>query len=283
MKRFRLNNKGFAMAGVLYPLLILFLMLLLGSLGTLASRKLILDKAKKEAQQTLNDRNTYHYVSDGLVAYYDGYIGPEKVGNDFVWKDQSSAKSNGVMVGFDIKNAMTEGAMEFTGSQYVRLKKMDYNNVTIEAVVKPSDVSGTFAVVANLRNGGYGIEYYPQSHSFIFQVNVGGGYIPSSSANPYGVLTTSAGNMRYLSGSFDGKNAVFFQDGAKHTIAKPGSITAAQNNTVMMIGADPNGSQPGGNYFKGKIYSIRIYNRALTEDEVLRNYSVDKKRFAVYE
>ena len=32
---------------------------------------------------------------------------------------------------------------------------------------------------------------------------------------------------------------------------------------------------------KGKIYSIRIYNRALTEDEVKNNYIVDKARFGI--
>lgn len=32
---------------------------------------------------------------------------------------------------------------------------------------------------------------------------------------------------------------------------------------------------------KGKIYSIRIYNRALTEDEIKNNYIVDKARFGI--
>ena len=32
---------------------------------------------------------------------------------------------------------------------------------------------------------------------------------------------------------------------------------------------------------KGKIYSIRIYNRALTQDEINHNYMVDKVRFGI--
>ena len=32
---------------------------------------------------------------------------------------------------------------------------------------------------------------------------------------------------------------------------------------------------------KGKIYSIRVYNRALTQDEINHNYEMDKKRFGI--
>ena len=32
-------------------------------------------------------------------------------------------------------------------------------------------------------------------------------------------------------------------------------------------------------YFNGEIYSIRVYNRALTEDEILHNYNYDKGKF----
>ena len=32
-------------------------------------------------------------------------------------------------------------------------------------------------------------------------------------------------------------------------------------------------------YFNGEIYSIRVYNRALTEDEILHNYNYDKEKF----
>lgn len=42
------GNKGFAISGMLYALLILFLIILLLILGTLGSRKLILDKAKND-------------------------------------------------------------------------------------------------------------------------------------------------------------------------------------------------------------------------------------------
>lgn len=50
----KFNNKGFAISGMLYSSLILFLVLLLGVLSIMASRKIVLDKEKKEVMDELN-------------------------------------------------------------------------------------------------------------------------------------------------------------------------------------------------------------------------------------
>ena len=49
-----LNNKGFAISGVLYPLFILFLILILGVIGTLSAAKAVLDANKYEVINKLN-------------------------------------------------------------------------------------------------------------------------------------------------------------------------------------------------------------------------------------
>ena len=50
----KLNNKGFAISGVLYPLFILFLILILGVIGTLSAAKAVLDANKYEVIDKLN-------------------------------------------------------------------------------------------------------------------------------------------------------------------------------------------------------------------------------------
>lgn len=42
-----------------------------------------------------------------------------------------------------------------------------------------------------------------------------------------------------------------------------------------------NGYSSGRYFFKGKIYSIRLYNKRLTQDEILNNQSVDNTRFSL--
>lgn len=41
------------------------------------------------------------------------------------------------------------------------------------------------------------------------------------------------------------------------------------------------GKRKTGNAFKGKIYAIRLHNRALTNEELLQNYEIDKIRFGL--
>ena len=55
--KLRLNNKGLAVSGIIYSILILFLILIFGILGILGSRKMILDKLKNDVLEQLNQSN----------------------------------------------------------------------------------------------------------------------------------------------------------------------------------------------------------------------------------
>ncbi len=50
-----MNNKGFAVSGIIYSILILFLILIFGILSILGGRKVILDKLKNDVANELND------------------------------------------------------------------------------------------------------------------------------------------------------------------------------------------------------------------------------------
>lgn len=282
MKLFHLDNKGFAMAGVVYPLLVLFVMLLLGTLGLLASRKVLLDRTNREAADKINSSNTYEYISDGLIGYYDGYQGAEKKGDKYIWKDLSGSGNHGEMVGFDYSSTPQQGALTFTGKEYVKLPQMNYEQITLEVVMSPG-TSGTMQIVGNLESGGYALVYYNAPQALLFQVNVNGTYLIDGSKNLYGNFTNSINRMVYASGSYDNAKATFYQNGTKYEIAAAGTITKPQSNTIMTIGANSSGANASQEYFIGKIYAVRIYNRALSEDEVLHNYQVDKRRYQMFE
>jgi hypothetical protein len=94
----KLNNKGFAISGVLYPVFILFIALIFGIVGTLSSSKTLLDRIKNEIELELNGEdlnptivmvgesitlaNGYSYaLTNGISAYdYNGkQIGSERI------------------------------------------------------------------------------------------------------------------------------------------------------------------------------------------------------------
>lgn len=68
----KLNNKGFAISGILYSILILFLVILLAILGILGSRKVVLDKVKMDVFNMLNEPKEENVVIDDFkVTLYE--------------------------------------------------------------------------------------------------------------------------------------------------------------------------------------------------------------------
>ncbi len=104
--KLRLNNKGLAVSGIIYSILILFLILIFAILGILSSRKMILDKLKNDVLEQLNtattvtqspnlikilmsqynEGNTTGLVRDSTnsnIYYYTG--NNDEVSNNYLW------------------------------------------------------------------------------------------------------------------------------------------------------------------------------------------------------
>ena len=60
-----------------------------------------------------------------------------------------------------------------------------------------------------------------------------------------------------------------------------GDVTKTTKDTVFVLGVNPSGEQAMSEFFNGKIYSVRLYNRILSDEEVKYNYEIDKVRFGI--
>ena len=94
-----MNKKGFAISGIIYSLLILFLLLIFGILSIMGARKMILDKLKNEVMEELNggnsDTNKQYADNSGankpellnnmVPIYYDGTNWIVSDGNQQTW------------------------------------------------------------------------------------------------------------------------------------------------------------------------------------------------------
>ena len=49
----------------------------------------------------------------------------------------------------------------------------------------------------------------------------------------------------------------------------------------FIIGGNPLAGVGANTQLKGTIYSVRIYNRALTEEEIKQNYEIDKQKYSI--
>ena len=103
----------------------------------------------------------------------------------------------------------------------------------------------------------------------------GSGYI----AFFYGPLASNYsasndGSWVHIVGTYDGTNATIYANGVQESQAARTAIDVSTNE-IKYIGKDSNISRT----YKDQIAQPRIYNRALTASEVLRNYNSGKNTY----
>ncbi|MBD8941923.1 MAG: hypothetical protein EGR71_05270, partial [Clostridiales bacterium] len=116
----------------------------------------------------------------------------------------------------------------------------------------------------HIKNGYINAEFY-----------INGSYKAIQSLDKYEI-----GKTYVVQATYDGEEMkLYVNNKLQNTVSVTGTIGVPTNNTIVMLGSNPRGTSADGNYFKGIIYSARIYDRILTTDELYKNYNSDEKRF----
>ena len=215
----------------------------------------------------VNGYTTDDYVKDNIKLQLDGIdnIDTSK------WKNLSDNDNNGTINGATKQDT----GYYFDGSNdYVSFKQMNYDNVTVEATITPqiSD-SSERDIIVNYESGGYGL--YIKNGYICAEFYISGSYREVQSLDKYEIGKTYVVQVTY-----DGNEIkLYVNNKLQNTVSVTGTIGSATNNTVIMLGSNPSGTKAKSNYFKGTIHSARIYDRALTLEELYKNYNSDEKRF----
>ena len=101
-----MNKNGFAISGIIYSILILFLILMFGVLSILGSRKLVLDKMKNDVMNELNGEqlalenqpNAPELLDNMIPIKYDGTNWTTVVGNESWYNYNNKEWANAVVV-----------------------------------------------------------------------------------------------------------------------------------------------------------------------------------------
>ena len=226
------------------------------------------------------------YFTTGLVAQWDGIDNviadgkathsttPDKWydlsgnGNDatfsslskLVWEDDGWTNDN------DSRPAYAPSAA---------ISAMADKEFTVEFLVKPATTTTRRTFLGQYSAADFGIEHNSSSKSdggirlYYGNPDI---YAPASDIKVCQdvvssvAYTTSGGEHKlYLNGAH-----VFTKTGSAIPNGRPNS------GQQMVIGGEPS---RGGMSFRGKFYTMRIYDRALSADEVARNYRVDAARY----
>ena len=208
---------------------------------------------------------------------YDTSSEPIASGTDFIWKDLSGNNNNVALKNFnsDKNTWYSQDGILFDGiDDYGLIGKHNYSYVTVSAVVSMQSFKNSEAdIIVNYEGGGYGLNMNG-SNVYRFQTYINGAYRMIVSGAP------TLNRDYVLTGVYDGSNVLFYVDGQKlEPLSISGTISAPGSNTYLMLGANPTGQSAPSGFANMKLKNIKLYNRALTEEEVLKNYQVDAGRF----
>ena len=216
------------------------------------------------------------YITDELVAQWDGEWnigGGLHDSNTTVWKDISGHGRDLTSSSFRwIDNALDDSASN------IRLDLGDLSGefpsaITLEAVVR----------CPNFRNNGFIFDFYNHSSAGIslYTTNMASPYgiraqlRNSTGNNNTGVATVNAQYQTAVTLVWEAIGGRLYGFGS---LTFPSSSLAFTVPPVYYLLGASNGSY---NNFRGFVYSLRVYNRGLTDQEILANYMVDKQRFGL--
>ena len=213
--------------------------------------------------------NLSNYVQDGLILHLDG---KEKGNNAGKWTDVKNGyqyTNNGAT--FNSDHVYFDGVDDY-------LQGANPSNNAMPLGAAGSGTYGTIEVVLDFENLNIaaGTVFVPRGNSKIAL------YLGSTGSMLYAVDNASSRNYYYpistlQKASWSISSVRRYENGSPMTLSTSKSYFSGVSTSYNLIGKRNNSSTP--RFFKGKIYSIRIYNKQLTQAEVLQNLAVDNVRF----
>ena len=258
----------------------------IGNMGSFASYNRAL--TAQEILQNYNATRKKYYpeeriVTDGLILNLDPANRNSYPGTGSQIYDLSGSGNTGTLNNGPIFSSLNGGSIIFDGSN-------DYINIPDANSLNPSTITlscwvklNTFTDNANLISKGFtsvGSPYiqYTLKMNTTANNNLYGFEISKNGTNVFVYTTTplSINTYYHLTATYDGNTLRLYKDGVLDPASAVSSGTIASYATPVQIGRW--GTQ-GTQHFNGNISQVQIYNRALTQQEILQNYNATKNRF----
>ena len=228
-----------------------------------------------EIQQSyLEFQNKFYpaMVTSGLVFNVDASNSQSYPGSGTVWYDISGNNYNINLLNGPVYSGEYGGAITFDGTndygtaRNLTTLEMGNRSITIGAWFRTSDTNGA---IVTKRGTGSGYQLYIYTGKLY-----GDGY--STSTGVFSASTINNNTIRYGVIVFDYLNTTIrlYVNGVADNTA---SLSSGGNDTSAYFNIAR--SQQYTDFFAGTIYSIQVYNRALSATEILNNFNAGRGRF----
>lgn len=225
----------------------------------------------------------YDYVTDGLIAYYDAEnnIGTGHSDTTTIWKDLSGNNNDVILNPAHkfksnvLECSKKESAYSISKNAIFVEEPKDY---TIEVVAKFNTTESGWICSARNSGDAEGIQIFQHTDSEYRQA--------------YGLFQHSNGEYKQVKfkpriQEIFNRSITYKTDAQELNVFENASIVEKVTAEYASIGGKK--LQVGGTTWNkdislnGNIYNIRIYERTLTEQEMLHNYNIDKNRYNITE
>jgi len=195
------------------------------------------------------------------------------------WADLTGNGNHGELVNGVRESADNLGSLSFDGTNDVvngnttAIDRSNGQEITVSCWIKPSRTSGQYSVFCTNRSNNaslYNWIFYQHTTdgaiSFHGAAQYKSSYVPTINVwiNVTNTVTSSGVSTLYINGV-----STYVVTGYSY-----GNSTSIGR---LGIGADPGGQEP----FLGNIAQVKIYNRALTANEVKQNFNATRGRFGI--
>ena len=230
-------------------------------------------------------------AESGLVLALDAANSKSYPGSGTTWTDLSGRGNTGTLTNGPTYSGSNSGSLSFnhTDLEYVSfssssslqfLNRLPY---TLEAWVYPTrnpgaaNYTGIFDRESNAGSGRDGYNLYflgsAGTDTYFFTER-----FTSGSYNPVSVTlnqSVSVNNWHHIVGTYDGTTLTLYRNGS--SVGTPVITTGNITNTskTLTVGVR------GGQYFGGNISNAKIYNRALSAQEIQQNFNATRSRFSI--
>ena len=215
-------------------------------------------------------------VTDGLVLHLDAANRKSYPGTGTAWNDLSGNGNNGTLTNSPTFSSANGGGFTFDGTNDYCLIQNDNSvnisggEITLEAFVKVNNFGNSEAFI-----------HKEQQYTLAFHPKTGGG----------GITYADSSMWSYANFGFHG---LFLTNTYYHIVAtKINNVVTIYSNGSIIVSKSFGGSISTktndlyiGSYvtsypFNGSIYTAKIYNKALSANEVEQNYNALKGRFGL--
>lgn len=221
---------------------------------------------------------------DGLVLCLDAGNKLSYPGSGTVWTDLAGS-NNGTIINGAGYSGDNLGSLIYTNTSITTVPMTNLRPTTAITqecwVLVTNNVAQVFigSQYGTGTNNSYAL-WLNNPNELAAGVNIGGSF------NFQAYSSTVSTNVWYhFVHTYDGANQRMYINGSQVlSSATTGSITYDTNNTLLAVGNDWNGSGYNTNAgvgIQGRLSSVKLYNRALTPQEIQQNYNATKGRFGL--